>query len=134
MSGCEISSLLRTRFGERSFDILLEDAERLGAFDQLGLCFTAGSLIGQDKRRRAGDACCRAVSQILLDAILVFAAIQAAVELIGVQSIDFRGDRLETLVGKGTDTLALDVGKQHGMHVPELVLLAGTVGSRGCIR
>ncbi len=125
---CAIPVLLYAHLVEGSFNILLELAEGLGAFDQLGLCLTVHNITQHKARSAIDTGLCPGV-KILLHTVLEFAAVVTAIELVDVQAVNFFGDLLDPLVGEGAHILTFDVGEQQGMHLPELVLVAGALGS-----
>lgn len=77
--------LLCSDLTQNSFEFLLENAEWLGAIDQLAF-FLAIDRIFDQKAWRARDAGSLAIFKILLDTVPILAAVVTAIELIHVQT------------------------------------------------
>src|SRR5689334_6546343 len=110
---------------QNRFQLCLEAAERLCAFDQFGLGLTV-ERVGHQETRRAIDIGGLSICSVLLDPVKIFTAVVTAVECGGIQANGVR-DGFQAPVREGADILAKGIGKEMRMHLPEPVLIPGAI-------
>src|SRR5215213_5999926 len=107
------------------FELLLEGAKWFSAINPIRLCLTVDR-IRDDKTRCPGYIGGLSILSILLNTVLKLATAVTTIELIHVKTSLF-SNSCQTFIGEGTRILAERIRKKVSMHLPEFILVTGTI-------